>query len=207
MPDEEYNAGFCKSVTSMHQDESRIDPVDAIGIPDDVRDTILDSGDRTEFPTGSVRDRQAGKGRHDILMFHAIDELAKHCEGGIEKYGEDNWRLGQPLRQYLASAFRHLFKLLAGSKDENHARGLLWNAAAFIETRYMIKLGILPEDLNDLRDYTTPEGFDRTVRQPALQEARKRSSKVEYGGGCNLTATQMQIIAESGYDPDDFEGE
>lgn len=141
---------------------------------------IVDSGHREEFSTGSVRDRQYGKGRHDLLMTHAIDELAKHTEDGCAKYGEDNWRLGQPLRQYLASSMRHLLKLLRGETDERHDRALLWNIAAFIETKAMIQDGILPDSLDDLKDYTTKEGFDRTVRQPCLKENKRKSDDIVF---------------------------
>mgnify|MGYP003329792284 CR=1 FL=1 len=50
--------------------------------------TIKDSGDRTKFETGAVRDMHAGKGRMDLLPVTAIIELSKHCEAGALKYGE-----------------------------------------------------------------------------------------------------------------------
>lgn len=143
--------------------------------------TIHDSGQREEFTTGSVRDRQEGKGRHDLLMTHAIDQLAIHTEEGAKKYSEDNWRLGQPLRQYLASAYRHLNKLMRGETDERHDRALLWNIAAFIETQHMIEQGILPIQLNDLKDYSSVEGFERTVRQPMLEEAEQQAATIAKG--------------------------
>ena len=36
---------------------------------------ILDSGDRTEFETGAVRDMRKGKGRCDLLPLDVIEEL------------------------------------------------------------------------------------------------------------------------------------
>ena len=41
---------------------------------------IKDSGDRTEFTSGAVRDMHTGKGRLDLLPCSAILELAKHFE-------------------------------------------------------------------------------------------------------------------------------
>ncbi len=41
---------------------------------------IKDSGDRTKFGTGAVRDMHAGKGRMDLLPLSALIELSKHCE-------------------------------------------------------------------------------------------------------------------------------
>ena len=52
--------------------------------------SIKDSGERTEFNTGAVRDMHSGKGRMDLLPLTAIIELSKHCEQGAEKYGEHN---------------------------------------------------------------------------------------------------------------------
>lgn len=109
-------------------------------------------------------------------MTYAIDELAIHIEQGCKKYGEDNWRLGQPLRQYLTSGIRHALKDLRGETDERHDRAAMWNFAAFIETKVMIEKGILPPELDDVKDYTTKEGFDKTVRQPALEENYRRTA-------------------------------
>ena len=49
---------------------------------------IKDSGNRTEFESGFVRDIQEGKGRMDLLPWYAILDLSKHCEEGAKKYGE-----------------------------------------------------------------------------------------------------------------------
>ena len=57
---------------------------------------IKDSGDRTQFDTGAVRDMHAGKGRMDLLPLSAIIELSKHCEEGALKYGEHNVDKGIP---------------------------------------------------------------------------------------------------------------
>ena len=38
---------------------------------------IKDSGDRTEFSSGAVRDMHAGKGRFDLLPWYAIHEVAR----------------------------------------------------------------------------------------------------------------------------------
>jgi hypothetical protein len=49
---------------------------------------IKDSGQRTEFESGAVRDMHDGKGRMDLLPWAAIIEVSKHCEAGAKKYGE-----------------------------------------------------------------------------------------------------------------------
>lgn len=105
---------------------------------------IKDSGQRSEFPTGAVRDMSEGKGRMDLLCWNAIMEVSKHCEEGAKKYGENNVDKGIPMHSLADSAMRHMAKFIAGHKDEDHLRAAAWNilwALEFRETR--------PE-LNDL---------------------------------------------------------
>lgn len=132
---------------------------------------IRDSGSRTEFSTGAVRDMGGKeKGRCDLLplgcvavlmndgVIHSLAafkdtgdalhlegaikifmearqwdistmllELSKHFAEGAEKYSEDNWMKGIPLKSYLNSAVRHYLKWLRGDKDEFHDRAFCWN--------------------------------------------------------------------------------
>ena len=117
-------------------------------------DKVKDSGERQDFKTGSKRDTRKGKGRYDLLPAYAMKRLARHFENGALKYGDDNWRLGQPLSRYLDSAIRHSFKHLEGQRDEDHAIAAAWNLLCMVETEHMIELDLLPKDLNDLKDYT-----------------------------------------------------
>lgn len=88
---------------------------------------IKDSGERTEFSTGAVRDMKRGVGRMDLLPWYGIMEVSKHCEEGAEKYGEHNVDKGIPLHSLCDSAARHLAKLIAGETDEDHLRAAAWN--------------------------------------------------------------------------------
>lgn len=90
---------------------------------------IADSGDRTQFSTGAVRDMHEGKGRYDLLPWDAIHELAIHCENGAKKYGERNCEKGIPVHSLIDSAIRHLSNYLRGKKDEPHLRAAMWNVA------------------------------------------------------------------------------
>ena len=90
---------------------------------------IKDSGNRTEFNTGAVRDLHEGKGRYDLIPWDAIHELAIHCEQGAKKYGERNCEKGIPIHSLIDSAIRHLSCYLRGMKDEPHLRAALWNIA------------------------------------------------------------------------------
>ena len=143
---------------------------------------ILDSGDRTEFESGAVRDMQKGKGRCDLLPLTVVSmifgnspkqlnvltrienfqstgnithlilalecftddygwdnstmflEVAKHFEEGAEKYGDNNWRKGLPVKNYINSAIRHYLKCLRGDQDESHDRAFCWNIICAIWT-------------------------------------------------------------------------
>lgn len=88
---------------------------------------IKDSGNRTEFETGAVRDCKRGVGRMDLLPWYGIMEVSKHCEEGALKYGEHNVDKGIPLHSLLDSAARHLGKYMVGMDDEDHLRAACWN--------------------------------------------------------------------------------
>ena len=93
----------------------------------DARKVIKDSGDRTEFSTGAVRDLHEGKGRFDLLPMCVLLRLAKHYEKGAQKYEERNWERGIPAHSFADSAFRHLVKYLDGWNDEDHLIAAIWN--------------------------------------------------------------------------------
>lgn len=94
---------------------------------------IKDSGQRTEFNTGAVRDMHNGKGRMDLLPWAAIIEVSKHCEAGAMKYGEHNVDRGIPTSSLCDSGMRHLAKYLTGETDENHLVAAAWNLLWAIE--------------------------------------------------------------------------
>lgn len=99
---------------------------------------IKDSGERTQFETGAVRDMHSGKGRMDLLPWEAIVEVSKHCEEGALKYGERNCEKGIPIHSLIDSAFRHLAKYMMGMKDEPHLRAAAWNVlfALYMEIKH-----------------------------------------------------------------------
>ena len=90
-------------------------------------ESIKDSGERTEFSTGAVRDMHEGKGRFDLLPWPAIWEVAKHCENGAKKYGERNVDRGIPVHSLIDSAIRHTIKFWLGWDDEPHLTAACWN--------------------------------------------------------------------------------
>ena len=92
----------------------------------DMERTIKDSGDRTTFSTGAVRDMHEGKGRCDLLPACVLLRLARHYENGARKYGVRNWQ-GIPCYSFADSAMRHLLKYMDGQTDEDHLIAAIWN--------------------------------------------------------------------------------
>jgi len=111
---------------------------------------IKDSGQRTEFSTGAVRDLQTNKGRYDLLPTYAIHELARHMEEGCKKYGDRNWEKGVELHTFVNSALRHLNKFMMNMNDEPHLSAAAWNIMCLLDTIIRIKLDVLSDDLNTL---------------------------------------------------------
>ncbi|WP_038168538.1 dATP/dGTP diphosphohydrolase domain-containing protein [Verrucomicrobium sp. BvORR106] len=111
---------------------------------------IPDSGTRSQFITGAVRDAAPGKGLPSNIPPIAIRALARRFEDGAQKYGPRNWMQGIPLSRYIDAIIRHTLSMSEGRTDEDHAGAVLWNAAAFMWTRQAVENGKLPNDLNDL---------------------------------------------------------
>jgi len=112
--------------------------------------TIKDSGKRTEFKTGAVRDLQTGKGRFDLVPPATLRALAIHYEKGCLKYGDRNWELGISIHTFLNSAERHLLQVIDGRDDENHLIAAIWNLFCAYETILRMQEGRLSKELYDL---------------------------------------------------------
>ena len=116
-----------------------------------------DSGERRKFNTGAQRDVVDGKGRYDLISPIMIERLAKLLQRGAEKYNDRNWEKGMPLSVYMDSGMRHLFKFLAGHRDEDHLIAAIWNLQALLHIEEMVKRGVLSEELLDLPNYVRNE--------------------------------------------------
>ena len=81
---------------------------------------IKDSGERTSFDSGAVRDMHEGKGDMVSLPWEAILRLSRHYEDGAKKYGRWNYQKGIPVSSFIDSACRHLAKYQCGMDDEDH---------------------------------------------------------------------------------------
>jgi len=111
---------------------------------------LKDSGVRSQFNTGAVRDSQTGKGRMDLLPVRALMEVAKIFEAGAVKYEPRNWEKGIPLSRFMDSGLRHAMKWLRGDRDEPHLAQACWNFLCLLDTQERIADGSLPMELNDL---------------------------------------------------------
>ncbi len=126
------------------------DPIDDEFIEPEPSSVLPDSGARTEFDTGAVRDAMSGKGMPSLVPPAAIRSLARRFEDGATKYGRDNWLKGIPLSRYQDAIIRHTLAAAEGQDDEDHLGAVLWNAAAWIETERRIESQLLPDSLDDL---------------------------------------------------------
>jgi hypothetical protein len=106
-----------------------------------------DSGVRSEYASGMVRDTQAGKPRFDLLLPKGVPygeqmltRFAELMARGADKYDERNWEKAggqEELDRYYSSALRHLMQWVAGETDEDHAAAVMFNilAGEFVKRR------------------------------------------------------------------------
>lgn len=57
-----------------------------------------------------------GKSKLSYIHLDCFEEAARVMEMGAQKYGRDNWRLGQDINQLLDSMLRHVAKLQSGEQ-------------------------------------------------------------------------------------------
>lgn len=94
-----------------------------------------DSGQRTEFASGMVRDTDDGKPRYDLIPILPLRRLAELYARGAKKYGDANWQKAnspEEMQRFKASCLRHLYQWLDGDLDEDHAIGAVWNIFAVL---------------------------------------------------------------------------
>lgn len=82
---------------------------------------------------GSDSEETAVKGIPGYLAY-GLKQVSMHYEAGAIKYGENNWKLGQPMSVLLDSGARHLTKAIGEIVDEPHCRAAGWNLLSAIWT-------------------------------------------------------------------------
>lgn len=124
---------------------------------------IKDSGDRTSFQTGAVRDMHAGKGRMDLLPWNAIMQVSKHCEAGAQKYGEHNVDKGIPVHSLMDSGIRHAAKHMTGQVDEPHLVAACWNML------WALEMELTRPDMADV-PWTRTRPLDENAQSAAAEK-------------------------------------
>lgn len=102
------------------------------------------------FATGAVRDTSEGKPPMEYMPWDLMDRVAIHYGKGGEKYGYNNYRLGQPKKDVYASLMRHARKYFMGDTSEDHLSAIIWNAFSLMHTDVYYPND---EELNNLQDY------------------------------------------------------
>ena len=110
---------------------------------------LKDSGKRQSFPSGMARDIRQGKGRYDLIPPGALRRVALLLERGAVKYGDNNWRKGQPFCRALDSADRHLHQYIDRIDDEDHLAQTVCNLLMVLQYEEDIERGWLPPELDD----------------------------------------------------------
>jgi len=109
---------------------------------------IKDSGNRTEYSSGMVRDKSEDKEKFDLLFPEGIPyeeqmltRFAIHLTKGAKKYSDRNWEKAsgqQELLDFKRSAWRHFVKWYLGMIDEDHASGVFFNIMGYETTKYKL---------------------------------------------------------------------
>ena len=95
--------------------------------------SLPDSTQREVLPTGAHKDPSRKLARFDLISPYALRRLANHYGRGAEKYSDRDWEAGMPVSMLFSSAIGHLYRWLAGYRDdEDHLAAALWNISAIM---------------------------------------------------------------------------
>lgn len=161
---------------------------------------IKDSGERTEFETGAVRDMHTGKGRMDLLPWRAIMAVSKHAENGALKYGEHNVDKGIPVHSLFDSGVRHAAKWWLGIDDEDHLLAACWN---FL---WALEMMLAKPEMDDRyrEGNVEPKPVKKQEKAPVKKPAQKKDlSPGQFAGyGAKLKKAvyeKLHELRKSGY--------
>lgn len=92
---------------------------------------IKDSGARTTFDSGMVRDVADGKIDYSLALDGPMfKRYAEHLTNGAKKYSKRNWMKARgqaELDRFRESALRHFMQWVNGDTDEDHAAAVIFN--------------------------------------------------------------------------------
>lgn len=118
-----------------------------------------------KYDTGAVRSSDCKAVRYDLISPIGLEALAKTYAEGAQKFGEFNWENGMPAVDMINHAIRHLYRFLAGERDEDDLGHAAWNILGAIHS-----LALWPE-LNAARlrgkNCVVPPGAAKKDAEPA----------------------------------------
>jgi hypothetical protein len=92
---------------------------------------VKDSGERTAFESGMVRDTASGKTDYTLIVDGPmLERWAVHLTKGAAKYAKRNWMQANgpaELERFMESAMRHFLQWFRGETDEDHASAVFFN--------------------------------------------------------------------------------
>ena len=100
--------------------------------PDGNAPKILDSGDRTEFESGAVRDMRTGKGRCDLMPLDVVSEWY-HCEHGDDGANPRRWVFMHISNFICTGVEGHLFRALEASELFENSETMFLEVAKHFE--------------------------------------------------------------------------
>jgi hypothetical protein len=113
--------------------------------------SMKSSGKIRQFSSGAVRDSAEGKSRMGLLPLDLLERVAVLYGEGANKYGDNNWRLGQPKSAVFDSMMRHITKYSMDMTDEDHLSAIIWNALSLMNVDMYYSDN---PDLNDMKLFT-----------------------------------------------------
>lgn len=112
--------------------------------------TVKMDAPKETFSTGATREDKTGRGRYDLISWHAMRREAIRLELGAHLHGDRNWEMGLPSHKYANGVLRHMFQHLAGDRSEDHLAAIRWNAGGLIHNEEEIAAGRMDPSLGDL---------------------------------------------------------
>jgi hypothetical protein len=102
---------------------------------------VNDSGERTAFESGMVRDTSSGKTDYTLIVDGPmLERWAIHLTKRAVKYSKRNWMQANgpaELERFMESAMRHFLQWFRGDTDEDHASAVFFNVngAEFVKDK------------------------------------------------------------------------
>ena len=106
--------------------------------------------DERVFDSGSKRDNDSNKPLVNHLDPYVRLRYGYLLRQGANKYGKNNWKLGQPTEAALESLHRHLAKFELGDVSEDHLSAIIFNVQIIMKNEE--KQGVQPDHYFNERD-------------------------------------------------------